>query len=76
MDFNRSTAIGDRINDGTFEQLVIGRGYDHNWVLDRKTDDPAGAGRQGHDPESGRTLKVLTTEPGIQFYAGNFLDGT
>ena len=35
MDFNRPTAIGDRIHDGTFEQLVIGRGYDHNWVLDR-----------------------------------------
>jgi aldose 1-epimerase len=76
MDFNRSTAIGDRIDDGTFEQLVIGRGYDHNWVLDRKTDDGLELAARARDPESGRTLKVLTTEPGIQFYAGNFLDGT
>ncbi|HJQ91622.1 MAG TPA: aldose epimerase family protein [Acidimicrobiia bacterium] len=76
MDFNKSTAIGDRINDGTFEQLVIGRGYDHNWVLDRRTDDRLELAAKATDPESGRTLKVLTTEPGIQFYAGNFLDGT
>ena len=76
MDFSRPTAIGDRIRDG-FEQLVIGRGYDHNWVLDRRparhVDDPCGA-RAG--PDSGRVLEVLTTEPGIQFYSGNFLDGT
>ena len=76
MDFNKSTPIGDRINDGTFEQLVIGLGYDHNWVLDRKTDDRLELAAKARDPESGRTLKVLTTEPGIQFYAGNFLDGT
>ena len=77
MDFRRPTAIGDRIDDGTFEQLVIGRGYDHNWVLNRRVGD----GRlvlaaQAVDPDSGRKLEVLTTEPGIQFYAGNFLDGT
>ena len=76
MDFNKPTAIGDRINDGTFEQLVIGRGYDHNWVLDRKTDDRLELAAKATDPESGRTLRVLTTEPGIQFYAGNLLDGT
>ena len=76
MDFNRPIAIGDRISDGTFEQLVIGRGYDHNWVLDRVTDDRLELAARATDPESGRTLKVLTTEPGIQFYAGNFLDGT
>jgi aldose 1-epimerase len=76
MDFRKPTAIGDRINDGTFEQLVLGLGYDHNWVLDRKTDDRLELAAQVRDPESGRTLRVLTTEPGIQFYAGNFLDGT
>ncbi len=78
MDFRRSTAIGDRIHDGTFEQLVIGRGYDHNWVLDRDADDEGELFRTARavDPESGRRLDVLTTEPGIQFYAGNFLDGT
>ena len=74
MDFRRSTAIGDRIRDG-FAQLVIGRGYDHNWVLDRH-----GSGLQVAakvtEPRSGRQLTVLTTEPGLQFYSGNFLDGT
>jgi aldose 1-epimerase len=76
MDFNRPTAIGDRINDGTFEQLVLGLGYDHNWVLDRRTDDRLEFAASARDPESDRTLKIYTTEPGIQFYAGNFLDGT
>jgi aldose 1-epimerase len=76
MDFNRPTAIGDRINDGTFEQLVLGLGYDHNWVLDRRTDDRLEFAASAKDPESDRTLKIYTTEPGIQFYAGNFLDGT
>jgi aldose 1-epimerase len=76
MDFRKSTAIGERINDGTFEQLVFGLGYDHNWVLNRETDDQLEFAARARDPESGRTLEVLTTEPGIQFYAGNFLDGT
>jgi aldose 1-epimerase len=77
MDFRRSTAIGDRIDDGTFEQLVIGRGYDHNWVLNREVGDgKLVLAARAVDPASGRQLEVLTTEPGIQFYAGNFLDGT
>ena len=56
-------------------QLKNGRGYDHNWVLDR-----TGAGLQPAarvvEPKSGRTLDIATTEPGVQFYSGNFLDGT
>jgi aldose 1-epimerase len=78
MDFRRPVAIGDRIRDGTFEQLVIGRGYDHNWVLNRRDDTLTTLERAARvtDPGSGRVLTVLTTEPGIQFYAGNFLDGT
>ena len=74
MDFTRSTRIGKRIRDG-FEQLVIGRGYDHNWVLDRHGSGLELAARL-EDPGSGRVLEVLTDEPGIQFYSGNFLDGT
>jgi aldose 1-epimerase len=73
MDFNSATAIGKRINE-SYEQLVFGKGYDHNWVLTR-----AGSGlviaAEAYDPKSGRKLEVLTTEPGLQFYSGNFLDG-
>jgi aldose 1-epimerase len=76
FDFRRPTAIGERINE-TDEQLKLGRGYDHNWVLDRRTGfsgiELAAVAR---DPKSGRMLEVLTTEPGMQFYTGNFLDGT
>jgi len=77
MDFTRSTAIGDRIRD-SFEQLVIGRGYDHNWVLDRRSPTDTSMIRAARvlEPESGRVLEIFTTEPGIQFYSGNFLDGT
>jgi aldose 1-epimerase len=77
LDFTDPTAIGDRIRDG-HPQLVIGRGYDHNWVLDR--DDPGDTSKilaaRVSEPDSGRVLSIYTTEPGIQFYSGNFLDGT
>jgi aldose 1-epimerase len=56
---------------------VIGRGYDHNWVLNRAPgDDSLLTAAVLRDPSSGRQLRILTTEPGIQFYSGNFLDGT
>ena len=74
LDFRRSTAIGARIRNG-HEQLVIGRGYDHNWVLDRKGSGLELAARVV-EPRSGRVLEVITDQPGIQFYSGNFLDGT
>jgi aldose 1-epimerase len=76
FDFRTPHAIGERIRDND-EQLVFGRGYDHNWVLDRPAGDTSmmRAARL-RDPASGRVLTVTTTEPGIQFYSGNFLDGT
>jgi len=77
MDFREPTAIGAR-NRAGFPQLVIGRGYDHNWVIDRR-DTSFGElelAARATDPRSGRQLTVITTEPGIQFYGGNFLDGT
>jgi aldose 1-epimerase len=74
LDFTRSTTIGARIRD-RHPQLVIGLGYDHNWVLDRRGSGLELAARL-KDPKSGRVLEVLTEEPGIQFYSGNFLDGT
>jgi aldose 1-epimerase len=77
MDFRRPTPIGDRIRDG-FPQLVIGRGYDHNWVLNRRSfsDTSMLLAARVTEPDSGRVLSIFTTEPGIQFYSGNFLDGT
>jgi aldose 1-epimerase len=74
LDFTDSTTIGARIRD-SHPQLVIGRGYDHNWVLDRHGSGLELAARL-KDPRSGRVLSVLTDQPGIQFYSGNFLDGT
>ncbi|MFS8497186.1 MAG: aldose epimerase family protein, partial [Micromonosporaceae bacterium] len=78
MDFRRPTAIGERNRDGTFEQLVAGRGYDHNWVLNRRdhTYTELEEAARVVEPGSGRVLTIHTTEPGIQFYSGNFLDGT
>lgn len=75
MDFTAPHAIGERIRDD-FDQLVIGRGYDHNYVLDRENDDTMQVAARVVEPESGRVLEVRTTEPGIQFYSGNFLDST
>lgn len=74
MDFRKSTEIGKRINND-FIQLVYGNGYDHNWVLDKEADSLALAAVV-YEPESGRKMEVYTTEPGLQFYSGNFLDGS
>jgi aldose 1-epimerase len=76
MDFRTPHAIGERLRDGT-EQLVLGTGYDHTYVLnrDQSSDDLSFAARVV-DPKSGRTLEVWTTEPGLDFYCGNFLDGS
>jgi aldose 1-epimerase len=74
FDFRKPAAIGARINqdDG---QLKFGGGYDHNFVLKGGAGALALAARV-HEPKTGRVMEVLTTEPGIQFYSGNFLDGT
>ncbi len=74
FDFRQPHAIGERI-DGKAEQLVFGKGYDHNFVLNRSGGALELAARVV-EPKSGRVLEVLTTEPGVQFYTGNFLDGT
>jgi aldose 1-epimerase len=72
MDFRDPTPIGARIRDN-FQQLAYGQGYDHNWVVD-------GSGfrlaARVSEPGSGRVLSISTDQPGIQFYSGNFLDGT
>jgi aldose 1-epimerase len=75
FDFRSFHAIGERIR-GNHEQLVFGRGYDHNWVLNPPRGRGLNLAAKLVDPSSGRTLSILTTEPGIQFYSGNFLNGT
>ncbi len=74
MDFTKPTPIGERI-ESDFEQLKFGGGYDHNWVLNKGGKDMILAARV-YEPTGGRVMEVYTKEPGIQFYSGNFLDGT
>ena len=74
LDFTTPTKIGTRIDDN-YDQLVLGHGYDHNFVINRKDDGLTLAARV-YEPTSGRVLEVSTTQPGVQFYTGNFLDGT
>jgi aldose 1-epimerase len=72
FDFIKATAIGSRI-DQNDEQLKFGNGYDHNFVLSK--DKPLGLAATVYESTSGRVMEVFTTEPGVQFYTGNFLDG-
>jgi aldose 1-epimerase len=74
FDFRKPTAIGARINQDD-EQLKFGKGYDHNWVFNKGLGELTLLARVT-EPTSGRVLEVLSTEPGLQFYSGNFLDGT
>jgi aldose 1-epimerase len=76
FDFRNARVVADGIRDGRDEQIRFGQGYDHNFALDKgQTTTPQLAARL-EDPKSGRVLEVLSTEPGVQFYTGNFLDGT
>ena len=73
FDFTKATRIGERI-DRDDSQLKYGKGYDHNWVLNRKSNDLSMAAILS-EPGTGRVMEVWTTEPGLQFYSGNFLTG-
>ncbi len=73
FDFRKLTVVGSRISDNN-EQLKLARGYDQNWVLDNKGKFAEAA--EVYEPTTGRVLQVSTDQPGIQFYTGNFLDGT
>ncbi len=75
MDFRNLTAINSRITDN-FQQLILAHGYDHNWVLNKSKPGEMSFAAKAYDPMSGRIMTVDTTEPGIQFYTGNYLDGT
>ncbi|MCW2908758.1 MAG: Aldose 1-epimerase [Actinomycetia bacterium] len=88
FDFTSPHTIGSRIDDvtapdhaGKFHQLLIAQGYDHNWVLNKQTKATTGPdglnlSARAFDPASGRLLTVWTDQPGVQFYSGNFLNGT
>jgi len=75
MDFIKPAVIGARI-DQQDEQLSFGKGYDHNWVLNATKAGGLAFAARVYEPTSGRVMEVFTTEPGIQFYSGNFLDGS
>lgn len=74
MDFRKPAPLGARIHQ-PFTQLVLGHGYDHNWVLNKKS-GALGFAARAYSPKTGRILEVFTTEPGVQLYTGNYLDGT
>ncbi len=76
FDFREPRVIGARVRDTHHEQIRIGHGYDHNWVIaPNRSAEPRLLARLAH-LQSGRVLEVLSTEPGVQFYSGNFLDGS
>jgi aldose 1-epimerase len=75
VDFTKPTPIGENITAND-PQLLTGQGYDLNWVLNKAPGNPLQLAARADDPASGRVLSVYTTQPGIQFYSGNFLTGT
>jgi aldose 1-epimerase len=76
FDFRQATAVGQRVRDASDQQIVFGRGYDHNWVVSRRAAAEPRVMARVDEPTSGRVLEVLSAQPGIQFYSGNFMDGT
>lgn len=76
FDFRTANPIRDHVRDVEDEQLRHGRGYDHNWVIDEATAAEPRLLATLEDPYSGRTMKLLSNQPGLQFYSGNFFDGS
>ncbi|MBJ7499553.1 MAG: galactose mutarotase [Sphingopyxis sp.] len=76
FDFRKPTAIGDRVRDAGDEQIVFGRGYDHNWVIGRKVTADQHLMARVEDPASGRGFELWSNQPGLQMYSGNFFDAT
>lgn len=75
LDFRQPVAIGARINEA-FEQLQFAAGYDHNFCLNKTAENELSFAARATDPKSGRVMEVFTTEPGVQFYTGNYVTGT
>jgi aldose 1-epimerase len=76
FDFRGGKPIGRDVRDGHSQQLLFGKGFDHNWVIDRAPVAKPRLVAKVEDPKSGRILEIASTMPGVQFYSGNFLDGT
>lgn len=76
FDFRTAHMIGERVRDGREEQLRFSKGYDHNWVLSRTPVATPRLVARIEEPVSGRAMEIFSTQPGLQFYSGNFLDGT
>lgn len=76
FDFRTPTPVGARVRDASDEQIRIGKGYDHNWVVAREVAPAPRLVARVEEPGSGRVLEVHSDQPGIQFYSGNFLDGS
>ncbi len=76
FDFRKAGVIGDRVRRAEDDQILIGRGYDHNWVVRREVAPAPGLMAMLRDPGSGRRLELFSNQPGLQFYSGNFLDGS
>jgi aldose 1-epimerase len=76
FDFRAPHPVSDRLRDSSDPQIVVGRGYDHNYVLNGRSGGAPRLAARLADPKSGRVLEILSDQPGIQFYAGNFIDGT
>ncbi|MBV9884856.1 MAG: galactose mutarotase, partial [Sphingomonadaceae bacterium] len=76
FDFRRPTAIGARVRDASDQQIVFGRGYDHNWVIARGLSPTPRLLARVEEPHSGRVMEIFSNQPGLQFYSGNFLDAT
>lgn len=76
FDFRTPRAIGDRVRFAEDQQIVWGRGYDHNWVIGRSVTRDQHLMARAYDPASGRGFELWSNQPGLQFYSGNFLDGT
>jgi len=73
MDFTKPTTIGERVNE-PFQALINGKGYDHNWILDKKQEGMIEAAVI-YEPSNGRLMRVITDQPALQFYGGNFFEG-
>jgi aldose 1-epimerase len=76
FDFRTPHAVGERVRDASSQQIVFGRGYDHNWVIGRKVTRDEHLMARVSDPASGRGFELWSNQPGLQFYSGNFLDAT